>query len=175
MHHSISFSEIPEHGIHLKPHDLSWFPDDLARRHGPVSAKLFFAKKGESKIEVQGQLQGKLLLDCDRCLAEYPYTVDVSFQLILEVNDPVHHWRIHNLESSSTDLDTVLLDEPSINFGDLLRQQILLALPEKQLCGNFCLGLCNNCGANLNSESCSCAQEKKDSPFVVLAKLKKKK
>ncbi len=174
MHYSISFSEIPEDGIHLKPRDLSWFPDDIVKRDGPVSAKLFFAKKGESKIEVQGQLHGKLLLECDRCLTEYPYPVDVSFQLILEVNDPARHWRVHDLVGSSTDLDTVLLDEPAIDFGDLLRQQILLALPEKKLCGDFCLGLCTTCGASLNSESCTCELEKKDSPFAVLAKLKKK-
>jgi len=175
MHQSISFSEIPEHGLQLEPNDLSWFPDDLVKRQGPVSVKLFLTKKGENKIDVQGRLQAIFLLDCDRCLTEYAYTVDVPIRFIVEVNDPTHHWRVQDLDRCGTDIEIVVLNEPLIDIGDLLRQQILLVLPEKQLCGNSCRGLCNTCGVNLNKESCSCAGDVKDSPFSVLAQFRKNK
>ncbi len=173
MRHSLSFSEISEHGVHLKPDDRSWFPDDLVKREGPVAAHLSLTGKGENKIEIQGRLHGKLLPDCDRCLDEYVYKVDVAFQLIAEVRDAGEHWRVQNLECCAEDLETVLLDEPVIDISDLLRQQLLLALPEKQLCRNSCLGLCCECGKNLNLGNCACAQKSKDSPFAVLAQLRK--
>ncbi|MDH3329401.1 MAG: DUF177 domain-containing protein [Desulfobulbaceae bacterium] len=174
MHQILSFSEIPEHGIQLELTDVSWFPEDQVQRSGPVTATLFFARKGESKIEVRGKLKASLLLACDRCLEDYTYKIDAPIQLIFEVNDPEHHWRVQDLDGGEVDIDTVLLDEPKIDVGDILRQQLFLALPEKQLCRQTCAGLCSVCGANLNQGSCSCAREEKSSPFSVLAQLKKK-
>jgi uncharacterized protein len=174
MHNFIPFFEISEHGVHLKPDALSWLPDDLAKREGPVSAKLFLIKKGEHKIEIQGRLQGLLRLSCDRCLAEYVYTVDDPFQLIAEVADE-QHWCMQHLEGCAEDLETVLFDEPCIDINDLLRQQLLLALPEKQLCRDSCQGLCCECGINLNLGNCTCARKPKDSPFAVLAQLRENK
>src|SRR5258706_13995111 len=37
-------------------------------------------------------------------------------------------------------------------LADVLREQVLLALPMKAICRSDCRGLCPNCGANLNHE-----------------------
>ncbi len=39
---------------------------------------------------------------------------------------------------------------------DVLREQVLLALPLKITCREECKGLCPQCGKNLNQEQCSC-------------------
>ena len=83
-------------------------------------------------------------------------------------------WHIKDLECSGDDLDTILLREPVVDFWDILRQQLYLSLPEKLICSTDCKGLCPECGVDLNSGSCSCVREEKESPFSVLAKLKKK-
>ena len=54
----------------------------------------------------------------------------------------------------------------------IIREQIILMVPLKPLCREDCRGLCPNCGANLNLESCDCKTDKSDSPFAQLAKLK---
>lgn len=174
MHRTFFFSEIPEHGLQLEITDLSWFPEDELSVSGPVSATLCLTKKDDSKIEVRGTLKADFKLACDRCLTDYNYTVDAPVQLIYEVNDSEHHWRVQELEAGEADIDTVLLDEPKIDIGDVLRQQVFLALPEKQLCRQSCKGLCSGCGVNMNQKNCSCAHEVKSSPFSVLEQLKKK-
>jgi len=44
---------------------------------------------------------------------------------------------------------------------DVLREQVLLAVPLKAVCNDACKGLCPRCGKNLNVEACTCqpAQE----------------
>lgn len=172
MQQSLTFAEIPEHGAHVEVPDLSWFPDDVVLKQGPVSTKLFLVKKGADKIEVEGRIQGILLLVCDLCLEKYSYTIDVPIQLIIGLNDLDQHCQVHDLDIGETDHETVLLDEPLIDIGDLLRQQLLLILPEKQICDNSCKGLCGRCGINLNNESCECALKLRNSPFAALAQLK---
>ena len=41
---------------------------------------------------------------------------------------------------------------------DVVREQVLLTLPGRTLCGDDCKGLCASCGGNLNSSRCDCAQ-----------------
>jgi uncharacterized protein len=43
-----------------------------------------------------------------------------------------------------------------ILLEDVLREQVLLALPLKVTCREDCKGLCLHCGKNLNEEQCSC-------------------
>lgn len=48
------------------------------------------------------------------------------------------------------------------SFTDLtesLRECIILSLPSNPVCREDCKGLCQKCGANLNKQACSCAQE----------------
>ena len=39
---------------------------------------------------------------------------------------------------------------------DLLREQVLLAMPLKAVCSEACKGLCPRCGLYLNGEACAC-------------------
>ncbi|MGH9617972.1 MAG: DUF177 domain-containing protein, partial [Acidobacteriaceae bacterium] len=45
---------------------------------------------------------------------------------------------------------------------DVLREQILLALPAKSLCREDCKGLCPECGRNRNTAPCDCAAASTD-------------
>ena len=42
---------------------------------------------------------------------------------------------------------------------DDIREDLLIALPVNPLCSNKCLGLCNQCGVDLNNESCDCGSK----------------
>jgi len=175
MHLSVAFSEIPEHGLQVEVADTAWFPEDVVTRTGNISTDLILSKKGESKVELRGKIAVMVQLDCDRCLAGFNYTIDAPIQVILEVPDPSHHWHLQDLELGETDIETIVLDEPVVDIGDILRQQVLLALPEKQVCSVACLGLCDKCGTNLNVKPCQCRKKAVNSPFAVLAQYKNKK
>ena len=57
-------------------------------------------------------------------------------------------------------------------LADVLREQVLLALPMKVICQSDCRGLCANCGANLNHEECRCETHATDPRMAPLARLK---
>lgn len=171
----VPFSEIPEHGVQFEISEVSWFPEELLKISGPVTAELLLLRKQEFKVEVQGKLQVDVQLCCDRCLQDYNYGISSGFTFIIEIPDADHSWKLHDLECAGDDLDTIQVEEPVVDLGDILRQQVLLSLPEKKICSPSCKGLCGLCGAELNRGKCSCAPLDSGSPFAVLGSLKKNK
>jgi uncharacterized protein len=168
----VAFTDISRDGNFYEIHDDSWFPAKEIYRTLPVETELTLNRKGKNRVEVRGFLRTGVRLKCDRCLADYDFAVDIAFHLILEV-PAEEHWCVKELECSDQDLDTVLLLDPVVDFGDILRQQLYLSLPDKWLCSQECKGLCPSCGIDLNRAICSCVQEVPSSPFAVLASLKK--
>jgi uncharacterized protein len=53
-----------------------------------------------------------------------------------------------------------------LNIFAMLREECLLALPEKILCRDTCLGLCPQCGKNRNLEHCTCGNREALSPLA---------
>ncbi len=139
----------------------------------PVDASCTLIRKGDDKVVMKGRLTTSLSISCDRCLEMYDQAISVNFELLFETKSEAS-WHLKDLECHTADLDTVLLDEPIIDLDDIFRQQILLSLPTKNLCSEKCLGICTQCGKSRNVESCICNLDKKESPFAVLAQLKKK-
>jgi uncharacterized protein len=169
----VAFTDICKTGNRYEISDDAWFPESELHRIAPVQAELVLNPKGDSRVEVRGSLRTGVLLACDRCLADYDFTVNVNFHLVLEV-PAEESWHIKELECSGTDLDTVLLTESVVDCWDVLRQQLYLSLPDKFIWSLQCNGLCPKCGIDLNTGDCSCVPEVKESPFAVLAALKKK-
>lgn len=169
----IRFNEISPHGSHYEIRKIDGIGDsrDLAVQ-GPLEAWCTLTRKGETKVELQGRLKATLVLTCDRCLAAYVREIDTELQMLFEV-ESAGSWQVKDLEYKIPDLDTVMLDEPVVDLNDAVRQQLFLALPMKNLCSDQCRGICSRCGANLNLAPCGCADEYKQSPFAVLAQLKK--
>ena len=169
----VPFAEIPANGSRYSITDDAWLAEAGLRRAASVQAELELHRKGDNRTEVRGSLHTGLRLTCDRCLNDYDFSVDADFCLVLEVAEE-EDWSVKELDGG-TELDVVQVDEPVADLEDILRQQALLCLPVKQLCSPDCRGLCPGCGADLNSSGgCACASETSNSPFAVLAALKKK-
>ena len=176
MQFKVPFSEIPEHGAEYEINDSSWFPEDVIEQDAsaPVTVFIRLSKKSDNRIELKGSLQTSVLLECDRCLRQYPFQVNSPMQLVLEVTDRTEHWRLQDIETTRAELETIVLNKPIVDLAELLRQQLFLALPEKRLCMDECSGLCPQCGADLNERKCSCSKKGSNSPFAVLKTLKQK-
>jgi len=98
-------------------------------------------------VELSGTMAGVLILPCDRCAKEIrqPFSLPMWHTLVMEIN-----------ESESEDL--LLLDSPQLDLDALAREDLLLSLPRKSLCGEDCKGLCTQCGKDLNEGPCGCKQ-----------------
>jgi uncharacterized protein len=147
-------------------------PGDEIVCQGAGQCAVSLKKEGE-RVLFSGILRLPVVLECDRCLDSFVYTLTEEFEVIfvlLAKDDEVAVATDHLCKDS--ELDVVSLAEPVVDVFSVLAQQVYLGLPEKKLCKDTCLGLCAKCGANLNRSSCDCAKGGSVSPFSVLAKLK---
>jgi len=88
-------------------------------------------------IEVSGTIQGKLKLTCDRCLNDFDYDLDI------EINETFAKQSLYDEYSSEFELQNgqFVIDlngEKEIDIYDLLYQSVILALPNKKVCGINC-------------------------------------
>jgi len=149
------------------PGDLRFDDQDL-RLTEPVRVAGRIRRRNE-EVELQGRLVAKVVVACGRCLkaVELPIEVDFTERFTAAVawkNEEQH-------ELQSEDLDLAVFDGQAIELDDLVKEEILLAMPGHTLCREECKGLCPNCGADLNETSCECAANQTDSRWEKLKDL----
>lgn len=168
----IRWDEIPEGGLSFSVDDRSWVPRNEIVCQGPGACAVSLAKEG-GRVLLAGTLRLPIVLECDRCLEPFPYTLDEEFEVVFELLAEEEQADLASEHfCKGTELDVVYLAEPVVDVFSTLAQQVYLGLPEKRLCSDTCLGLCPECGANLNRSSCDCNKGGGSSPFNILAKLK---
>lgn len=168
----LQFGEIPEEGTWLDITDESWFPDQEFIRQGQVSARIYLERKN-NRVLLEGTLKATIMVDCDRCLDSFNYPLDFNFKIDLELDEGDLAGVVSKEHAcGSEEMDVMFLDEPVVDLFNVLRQQLILALPAKMLCKPDCLGLCPQCGENLNQEQCKCQDASDSSSFSILGALK---
>ena len=121
-------------------------------------------------IRLRGRVTAGLELQCARCLEPVPQTVEREFELLYR---PLGADAGRD-ELSVTDAEAEIgyYQGAGILLEDVLREQVLLALPLKTTCRDDCKGLCPQCGKNLNQEQCSCAATAEDPRWEALKGLR---
>ena len=167
----LPFSEVFQEARSFSPSGAGWFPQDEVECVGSPQV-VMTAKRNEKKVLLGGILRFTALLPCDRCGKLVEFMVEEEFEYIFTVdeNEAVES---AEMECSAEDCLTVQLQQPVIDLGEILREQVFLALPLKVLCDEGCRGLCPVCGAELKNYPCRCADNDRYSPFNVLKQLKK--
>ena len=74
-------------------------------------------------------------------------------------------------EVAEDDLGVSFYKDETLDLGELMREQFILALPMKPLCRADCAGLCPVCGMNRNRETCGCQSEWIDPRMEALRRL----
>lgn len=147
------------------------FLDSSQRLAAPLHAKgkaEWIASVGE--IRVEGELNTVVESDCDRCLEPSRFPVEAKFDLFYRAMETLAVGGDVGLSGSETDVG--FFEGDGLELADLLREQILLALPVQRLCQPDCLGLCRECGVNRNRIACSCAANPTDDRWTALQGLK---
>jgi uncharacterized metal-binding protein YceD (DUF177 family) len=101
-----------------------------------IFAELDFKSLGDY-IEVSGSAKGKLKLVCDRCLNEFEYDLDIDIEeTYAKKSLQEEYTQEFELQRGQFIID--LNGEKEIDVYDLLYQSVILALPNKKVCGINC-------------------------------------
>ena len=149
-----------------------------ARQRGPLKAsgraEVVDEHHGKHQvikdIRLRGQLSAELELQCARCLEPVPQRIRREFELLYR---PLGADAGRD-ELSVTDAEAEIgyYQGEGLLLEDVLREQVLLALPLKITCRDDCKGLCPQCGQNLNQELCSCSTDGEDPRWAALKEVR---
>ena len=120
-------------------------------------------------IRLRGSLKGDFLAPCARCMEPVLTPVEAEYDLIFRPVGVDEGGSERAISAQETEIGYYLKD--SLLLEDVLREQVLLALPVRTLCKPDCKGLCPRCGQNRNSQSCSCDAGPVDPRWEALAGL----
>ena len=132
------------------------------------------AERAGGEVRIAGSLKTIIELSCSRCLEPARQETNKSFDLFFRQRDELMFDEDAEIELTDKDTRTAFFTGTKLAIGDILREQVLLALPMKALCGVDCKGLCPSCGTNLNFGSCNCLKEQFNPHMVTLLELKQR-
>ncbi len=172
----VKLREIPPEGL-TRTLDLrgEWAERALQGTDAQVEAKSDLRadvelQKAHADVFVRGKLVGVLTSPCSRCLAPSAVLVNAPFELTFVPAESEPEAAEIEVTEELADLATYENDE--VDIEELLREELLLALPMAALCSEGCKGLCPTCGKNLNEGPCACEPAPKDERFSALRNLK---
>jgi uncharacterized protein len=127
-------------------------------------------KKGIVQTDARGEISAAISLECTRCLTETEQELEFPFEAAFVA--PENYTEAKEAELKDADLDVSILKDDEIDLSELVREQILLNLPEQVFCTEECKGLCEKCGANRNLIDCNCEEKEIDPRWSALKNLK---
>ena len=139
--------------------------DEHARlvEHTQVTGRL---KRSGHEVRLEGTIKALAEIDCDRCLTRVSIPVEADFDVTyVPAADYVEG---EAAELHAEDLGLSVYEGEVIDIDELVREQVLLALPTRALCREDCKGLCPVCGANRNEKSCECEPHETDPRWTAL-------
>ncbi len=109
-------------------------------------------------VEVEGVVQTAARMPCGRCLEDVSLPLDARFCVTFsrELPEIVDEEDGAELELSAEEMGLIPFSGDEIDLREAIQEQVVMALPLRPLCRPDCLGLCPQCGADLNREKCGC-------------------
>lgn len=168
----ISLARLPNDGTRFEHQyqtgELDVSAHEFALREPPhITGRV---KRSGMDVKVTGELKAALTVPCDRCLQDVPFQVEQPLNLVFIPADAERAAK-GETELHESDLEFSFYENDELDVDQLIREQLELALPVRVLCREDCRGLCTQCGADLNTESCDC-QPLTDPRWQALAELK---
>jgi uncharacterized protein len=110
----------------------------------PVTGQFVLSNLGIGYLLV-GSFGTRISQPCARCMDPVEESVDFDVSetyLLTGEDDPDQE-------------DVFVLDSDVLDVSDMVRQNLLIEVNEFPLCKEDCMGLCPECGTNLNRTTCS--------------------
>ena len=135
----------------------------------PVDIRLK-VRNGGDRLIFDGDVSFTLKMLCGRCLVEFTKEERFSFDdQMLFMRRAAAAVAGQNDSDDEEDRGFAVLEGDTVDATAMVYDALLAYLPMKPLCTEDCLGLCPECGADLNYESCSCTSDEIDPRFAALA------
>jgi uncharacterized protein len=128
-------------------------PDDA-----PVRADLMLEGLQGDAVVATGTVTANWEGPCRRCLQTASGTLSAEVRELFE--------------AASDEEETYPLEGDRVDLEPLVRDAVLLELPQAPLCDEGCKGLCPTCGANRNEGTCTCDTTPRDPRWAALDELK---
>jgi uncharacterized protein len=123
-------------------------------------------------IRLKGSFRGQIEVQCARCLEPLARDVEAEFDLLYRPLGAVQ--RDDEVSISEAETEVGFYQGDGLALEDVLREQVLLAVPVKALCREDCRGLCPQCGKDLNQGECGCVAAHSDPRWNALRELRGK-
>lgn len=147
----------------VPPDSPLWEGSEL-RIDGDVTVRGRATVSGTGEIVVRMEVEGVRLAECRRCLEPVRRPLAGDFVVVYADDDVID-------DGEGSDLRPVGATETTLELGEALREELILATDRWVLCRPDCAGLCPICGANRNEQTCDCSPDETDPRWDALRAL----
>jgi uncharacterized protein len=115
------------------------FPEDNLNLTQPVNVELHLINAGTTVL-VKGRAGTEAELECSRCLKKYkvPLAIEIEEEF---AKDQYFSKKGGDIDLKEEDFVYPIKKDNTIDLTEILRQDLLLAIPIKTLCGQDCKGI----------------------------------
>lgn len=150
-------------------------PDDLNPVDERVKLSAPAAVSGKirlagNEVFVNGHVETRTQVECDRCLKPVEIPVEADFEL--EYITGAEYESTGVAELTEAEMSVSVFDGEALDLDEIVKEQILLAVPTRMLCREDCKGICPECGIDRNTGECSCVTNDIDPRWAALKTLK---
>ena len=154
----------------FQPGQIDFSGEDIEQGtplHASGTAEMLAHSEGE--VRIQGSYTVEMSAECDRCLGRAKFPLDASFDLFYR---PMENIAVEEeVEIDEGEAEIGFYEDGGMELEDILREQVMLALPMQKVCSDVCKGICPVCGKNRNETVCDCRIETADDRWGALRKL----
>ena len=122
-----------------------------------------------NEVFVNGHIDARAQVECDRCLQ--PVELPVNTDFALDYISGAEYESTPAAELTEADLSLSVFDGETIDINEIVKEQILLTVPARTLCREDCKGICPECGIDRNTGECSCVTDNTDPRWAALKNL----
>jgi uncharacterized protein len=133
--------------------ELTALRDDDVLIAGPVEGQVRFQRTNYGVLAT-GEVQVTVELECVRCLKSFDQALTVPFKTMYHPTIEVVSGR--PLPPVDDEEGFTIDDRHHLDLSEMLRQEIILALPPMPVCKPDCAGICPICGNDRNLRPCTC-------------------
>jgi uncharacterized protein len=133
--------------------------EEHARLTGSPEVSGRISRSG-NEVRLRGKMSAMAEVDCDRCLKTINLPIEADFDVKYVPTDDYTPTEAAELQEE--DLSVSFFDGETIDVDELVREQALLNMPARALCGEECKGLCPVCGSDRNTNPCDCESREID-------------
>jgi uncharacterized protein len=145
----------------FEPGQIDFTGEDMEQvrpLHATGSAELLANTDGE--LRIRGHYTVEMAAQCDRCLGPARFPLDAGFDLFYRPASFIA--REEEVAIDEGEAEIGFYEGGGMELEDILREQVLLALPMQRVCSDACKGICPVCGKNRNEASCDCKVATRD-------------